>query len=72
MFCCYINIVVVSVLNMVLDLVHLKKDRTDASIYQQLFNENRDKYRDYIPVYTDESRDGNSVLQSNTNFLSEM
>ena len=36
----------------VLDLVHLKKDRTDASIYQQLFMEIRDRYRDYIPVYT--------------------
>ena len=45
----------------VLDLVHLKKDRTDASIYQQLFLEIRDRYRDYIHVYTDESRDGNSV-----------
>ena len=44
-----------------LDLVHLKKDRTDASIYQQLFLEIRDRYRDYIPVYTDGSRDGNSV-----------
>ena len=37
----------------VLDLVHLKKDRTDASIYQQLFMEIRDRYRDHIPVYTD-------------------
>ena len=46
---------------MVLDLVHLKKDRTDASIYQQLFLEIRDRYRDHIPVYTDGSRDGNSV-----------
>ena len=45
----------------VLDLVHLKKDRIDASIYQQLFMEIRDRYRDYIPVYTDGSRDGNSV-----------
>ena len=45
----------------VLDLVHLKKDRTDASIYQQLFMQIRDRYRDYIPVYTDGSRDGNSV-----------
>ena len=44
-----------------LDLVHLKKDRTDASIYQQPFLEIRDRYRDYIPVYTDGSRDGNSV-----------
>ena len=43
------------------DLVHLKKDRTDASIYQQLFMEIRDRYRDYIPVYTDGSRDGNAV-----------
>ena len=45
----------------VLDLVHLKKDRTDASIYQQLFMEIRDRYRDHIPVYTDGSRDGNVV-----------
>ena len=45
----------------VLDLVHLKKDRTDASIYKQLFMEIRDRYRDYIPVYTDDSRDGNAV-----------
>ena len=45
----------------VLDLVHLKKDRTDASIYQQRLMEIRDRYRDYIPVYTDGSRDGNSV-----------
>ena len=45
----------------VLDLVHLKQDRTDASIYQQLFMEIRDRYRDYIPVYTDGSRDGNDV-----------
>ena len=35
----------------VLDLVHLKKDRTDTSIYQQRFLEIRDRYRDYIPVY---------------------
>ena len=44
-----------------LDLVHLKKDRTDASIYQQLFMEIRDRYHGYIPVYTDGSWDGNSV-----------
>ena len=44
-----------------LDLVHLKKDRTDTSIYQQLFLQIRDRYHDYIPVYTDGSRDGNSV-----------
>ena len=45
----------------VLDLMHLKKDRADASIYQTLFMEIRDRYRDYIPVYADGSRDGNSV-----------
>ena len=45
----------------VLDLVHLKNDRTDASIYQQLCMEIRDRYRDYIPVYADGSRDGNAV-----------
>ena len=44
-----------------LDLVHLKKDRTDASVYQQIFIEVQDGYRDHIPVYTDGSRDGNSV-----------
>ena len=32
-----------------------------SSIYQQLFMEIRDRCRDYIPVYTDGSRDGNSV-----------
>ena len=31
------------------------------SIYQQLFMEIRDRYRDHIPVYTDGSRDGNAV-----------
>ena len=45
----------------VLDLVHLKKDCTDAYVYQQLFMEIRDRYRDHIPVYTDGSRDGNYV-----------
>ena len=45
----------------VLDLVHLKKDRTDASVYQQLFMEIQDRYRDHIPLYTDDSRDGNAV-----------
>ena len=45
----------------VLDLLQLKKDRTDASVYQQLFIEIRDRYRDHIPVYRDGSRDGNCV-----------
>ena len=44
-----------------LDLVPLKKVRTDASIYQQLFMEIRDRYRDHIHVYTDGSRDGKYV-----------
>ena len=44
-----------------LDLVHQKKDRTDASVYQQLFTEIRDRYRNHIPVYTDGSRDGKYV-----------
>ena len=48
-------------LKIVLDLVHVKKDRTDASVYQQLFMEIWDGYRDYIPVYTDGSWDGHSV-----------
>ena len=47
--------------NIVLDLVHQKKDHTDTSVYQQLFMEIWDGYRDYIHVYTDDSRDGNSV-----------
>ena len=45
----------------VLDLVHLKKIHTDASVYQQLLMEIRDRYRDYIPGYTDGPRDGKSV-----------
>ena len=39
----------------------LKKDRTDASDYQQFFIEILDRYRDYIHVYTDGSRDWNYV-----------
>ena len=45
----------------VLDLVHLWKDRTDAAVYQQLFTKIRDRFRDHIPVYTDGSRDGNDM-----------
>ena len=45
--------------NIVLDLVHLKKDHTDASVYQQLFMELRNRYRDHILVYTDGSRNRN-------------
>ena len=61
-----------------LDLVHLKKDRTDASIYQELFMEIRDRYRDCIPVSTDGSRDGNAVAcatgfpSNNVIFLTEI
>ena len=33
----------------------------DASIFEPPFLEIRDRYRDHIPVYTDGSRDGNSV-----------
>ena len=51
--------------------MHLKNDRTDASVYRQLFIEIRDRYGDYIPVYTDGSRNGHYVacatfLQSDT------
>ena len=54
-----------------LDLVHLKNPCTDASIYQQIFMEIRERYHNYIPVYTDGSRDGNyvacaTVFPSNT------
>ena len=42
-----------------MDLVHLKKDRTYASVYHQFFMEIREGYHDYIPDYTDDSRDGN-------------
>ena len=57
----------------VLDLVHLKKDRTDASIYQQHFLEIRDRHHNHIPVYTDGSRDRNylacaTVFPSDTEF----
>ena len=37
------------------------KNCTDTSIHQQLFMEIRDRFRDYIAVYTDRSRDGNYV-----------
>ena len=38
-----------------------EENRTYASVYQQLFMEIRDRYLDYIPVYTDGSRGGNYV-----------
>ena len=46
-----------------LDLVHLKKDHTDASVYQQLFMGIPYRYCDFIPVvtgmvHTDGSQDG--------------
>ena len=44
-----------------LDQVQLKEDHTDASVYQQLFIAIQDRYRDYVPVYTDGSQDGNYV-----------
>ena len=47
--------------NIVLDLVQLKKDRTYACVYQQLFMKILDRYRDYIHFCTDGSRDGNDV-----------
>ena len=47
---------------MAIPMTDLKKDRTDASVYQQLFMEIRDRYRDYIPFYPDGSRDGNYVV----------
>ena len=47
--------------NKPLDIVHLKKDRTDASDYKQLFMKIRGSYRVFIPVYTDGSRYDNSV-----------
>ena len=37
-------------LKIVLDLVDLKKERTDYSVYKQLFMEIQDRYHDYIPV----------------------
>ena len=58
--CIYMLMSVVS-MEVCMSKLHLKKDRTDASIYQQLFMEIRDRYHDYIPVYTDGTRDGNAV-----------
>ena len=49
--------------------MHLKKDRSDASIYQKHFIEIREMYHDYIPVYTDGSRDGNYVTCASLNHL---
>ena len=54
----------------VLDLVHLKKDRTDASIYHQLFVKIRDRYLNYIPVYTENSVACATVFYRTLNFLS--
>ena len=48
-------------LKIVQDLMHLKKYHKDASVYEQLFMEIQDRYRDYIPIYIDGSRDGDSV-----------
>ena len=45
----------------VLNLVHLKKDHIDAYIYQKLLSEILERYRDYISVNTDGSRDRNFV-----------
>ena len=39
----------------------LKKDQTDACIYKQFFVDIPDKYGDYIPIYTDRTRDRNDV-----------
>ena len=43
--------------------MHLKKDRTNTSVYQELFMEIQGRYLDYIPVYTDGSQDRNSVAR---------
>ena len=56
----------------VLDLVHLKKDHTDACVYKQLFMDFQDGYRDYIPVYTERLQTFyvNSIcLTHNTRFI---
>ena len=50
-------------LNTVLDLVHLKKDSTDDFIFQHLISW-KFKHPDYISVYTDGSRGGNSVAHA--------
>jgi len=50
--------------DIVFDLVHLGKDRTDALVYKQHFMEIRHKYRDFIHIYTDGSRDGNAVASA--------
>ena len=51
-------------LKIVFDLLNLKKDWTDACIYKQFFMEIRDRYRDYILVYTDGSWDSNAVASA--------
>ena len=40
----------------------MRNDRSDTSVYKQLFMEIRDRYHVYIPVYTDEPRHGNYVV----------
>ena len=53
------------------DLVHLKKNHTDALVYKQHFLEIKNNYSDFIHVYTDGSRDGNAVASA-TVFPSEI
>ena len=52
-------------LKIVLDLMHVKKDRIKASTYKQLLMEIRNRYHGYIPVCTYRLRDA-TVLASDT------
>ena len=47
--------------NIVLGLVHQKKDHKYASISKQLFMEIQNRYHNYIAIYTDRSQEGNSM-----------
>ena len=56
--------------NIVFDLVHLKKDHTNALVYGLHFLEIKNIFCDFIQVYTDGAHDANSIA-SPTVFPSE-
>ena len=50
--------------DIIFDLVHLKKDHTNALVYRQHFLDIKNKFCDFILVYTDGSRYDNAVASA--------
>ena len=50
----------------------IKEEDDDVFDYKQLLMETQDEHRDYIPVYTDGSWDGNSLAYATFSNLSGM